>query len=220
MRRLMYFICTTNRTGSSWLCAMLRSTGVAGHVREIVHKRKPNKEWRDHLQTNPYGIKLNPPIMRLIWPLVDLEEKRSAKFVWLIRRDSWRQAISQYRAMQSHVWHVDRSKPVPEEHLDVVFDPKAIAEIRREFLKQGRFWRGFFAKNQIQPLKIEYEDLCAEPEATVRRVLGHLGLIYDGPIATETNQVLRDGLTDAWLRKLTGQGSGQFQSSEARGETG
>jgi len=202
MARLLYFICTTNRTGSSWLCAMLRSTGVAGHVGEIVRKRRPEDEWKANLQTDPYGAKLNPPMMRRLWPLVDPIERRLAKFIWLVRRDTWRQAISQYRAMQSRVWHVSDGEPIPGKHFDVPFDRKAIQETREEFMRQDRLWRRWFADNDIRPLKIEYEGLCAEPRLTVRRVLTHLGLAYKGQIQIETHRVLRDELTEEWVRKL------------------
>jgi len=203
MGRLLYFICTTNRTGSSWLCAMLRSTGVAGRVREIIHKRHPQREWRDDLATNPYGIKLNPAMMRRIWPLVTPEEKQTAKFVWLVRRDSWRQAISQYRAKRSRVWHVGRGKLIPKDHSAVTFDATRITEIREGFLRQNRLWRQWFEENRVRPLKITYERLYFRPEMHVRRVLGHLGLTCDGPIDTGTHRVLRDAITDEWVRQLT-----------------
>jgi len=202
MPRLLYFICTTNRTGSAWLCAMLRSTGVAGHVGEIVHKRRPEDEWKANLQTNPYGVKLNPSMMHRIWPLVDPDERRSAKFIWLVRRDMWRQAISQYRAMQSRVWHVCDGKSIPEEHFDVPFDRKVLEETREEFLRQDRLWRRWFVDNDIRPLTIEYENLCVEPRLTVRRILTHLGLAYHGRIEIETYRVLQDELTEHWVRKL------------------
>ncbi len=203
MGRLLYFICTTNRSGSSWLCHMLNSTGVAGSVGEIVDKTRPDKEWRDNSAAHPYGIKLNPSMMRRIWPLVAPEEKRNARFVWLVRRDSWRQAISQYRAEQSRVWHLWRGKSIPEDHSAVAFNATLITEMRDVLLRQNRLWRQWFQENGVRPLKISYERLSIKPEKHVRRVLDHLSLACDRPISTGTLQITRDEITDDWVRQLT-----------------
>ena len=202
MARRVRFICMTNRSGSSWLCHMLNSTGVAGFVGEIRQKDQPAKEWREKRDVDPYCVKLNWHMMQRVWPLMTPGEAAGARYVFLIRRDKWRQAISQYRARASGVWHLWAGKPIPARHNQVPFDAGAIRSIRNNLIAQDQQWGAWFRKRGIRPLKLYYEDLCRAPVATTRLVLQYFGLPSGGPINMYTLLVSRDELTEEWMRLL------------------
>ncbi|GAB4543191.1 MAG: Stf0 family sulphotransferase [Roseibium sp.] len=112
----------------------------------------------------------------------DLDRLRAAfgetLFIHLTRRDKIGQAVSFVRAKQSGLWHraadgseLERlSAPRP-----LQYDPAALKECHDRFTRFDRDWQGWFANEGISPLRIAYEDLSADPRATLRRVLGHLG---------------------------------------------
>jgi len=202
MTRRLYFIAATNRTGSTWLCRMLSSTGTAGCPRELLRHRPIAEQWAESLDKDPHGVKLWLPELRTLWPLVDPAERRRARWVWLVRRDTWRQAVSQYRARTSGVWHVTGRARIPPAHRDVPYDAAAIADVRLRLRRAARAWRTWFRCHAVAPLLILYEDLAAEPEKTVRRILRHLRLDEPPTIDTRGMTILRDEITDAWLDRL------------------
>jgi LPS sulfotransferase NodH len=81
-----------------------------------------------------------------------------------------------------------------------------------------KIWSRFFQRNEIQPLALTYEDLCADYPGTVRRVLDFLRLrpsreFILGPPQTERQA---DTLTEEWLEqytRLASQNSGPCQAA-------
>jgi len=100
-------------------------------------------------------------------------------FIHLTREDKIGQAISYVRAEQSGLWHraadgseLERlSAPRPLE-----YDLVALKECHDRFIRFDSDWLAWFAEQGIVPLTITYEDLAADPQATLRRVLERLGL--------------------------------------------
>ena len=219
MTRRLYFIAATNRTGSTWLCRMLSSTGTAGCPRELLRHRPIAEQWAESLDKDPHGVKLWHGVLATLWPLVDPAERRRARWVWLVRRDTWRQAVSQYRARSSGVWHVTggTQQEIPAAHRDVAYDAAAIAAERLRLRRAAQAWRTWFTAHQLRPLLILYEDLAAEPEKTVRRILRHLRLDEPATIDTGGMTILRDEITDAWLDRLRRDGEMQANHGATEG---
>lgn len=207
MTRRPYFICTVNRTGSAWLCWMLRSTGVCGQPYEFDPDRPVVEQWKENENTDPYGVKLNALQLRTIWPHVSRPDKHNARWVHLVRDDMWRQAISLVRAQQSGIWHVERDDgEIPAEHRETEYDAWRIIRERRRLMRGRRDIRLFLHRHHYRPLRIVYEEMCEAPEATVRHVLEHLGFAYDGPIDTDGMRRQADDITEDWLRRLRADG--------------
>jgi LPS sulfotransferase NodH len=105
----------------------------------------------------------------------DLELLRNAfprlKFVHVFRRHKLRQALSKARAHQTGLWKVQEGKTVQREPQ---FDAELIEQCLKESEQQEKLWGRFFQRIEIDPLRVEYENLCEDYEANIHRVLGFL----------------------------------------------
>ncbi len=105
----------------------------------------------------------------------DLELLRNAfprlKFVHVFRRHKLRQALSKARAHQTGLWKVQEGKTVQREPQ---FDAELIEQCLKESDQQEKLWERFFQRIGTDPLRVEYENLCEDYEATIRRVLDFL----------------------------------------------
>jgi len=105
----------------------------------------------------------------------DLDLLRNAfprlKFVHVFRRHKLRQALSKARAHQTGLWKVQEGKTVQREPQ---FDAELIEQCLKESEEQERLWGQFFERIGIDPLRVEYENLCEDYEANIRRVLNFL----------------------------------------------
>lgn len=205
---MKYLICVTNRVGSSWLCSMLTSTGVAGHPVEHFNLREEDwPRFAAHYQAistiDPLGIKTSyPSLMRAI-AYVGFDEFRHAKCIWLRRKDTLAQAISNYRAMVTGQWVVRRNEQV----IDVKTAPDCdlIRRLWTEYDHCNRvLWPDWFAKAEQEPLQIWYEDMCQDPEATVRMICSFLELPPPRQIDIGSLQVQRDGCNERWRETVLG----------------
>lgn len=127
-------------------------------------------------------------------------------FIHLTRQDKIGQAVSYVRAEQSGLWHraadgseLERlSPPRP-----LTYDRAALVECHDRFTRFDRDWLAWFAGQGIVPLTITYEDLAADPQATLRRVLERLGL--EGSVADHAVPgvaKLADATNAEWAMRL------------------
>jgi LPS sulfotransferase NodH len=135
-------------------------------------------------------------------------------YVWLSRRDTLAQAVSHARALTSGTWAVgadERHDATPEATAAATaFDPDLVRRLHSEVLEQEAAWQRLFARRGIKPLRLWYEDLVADFDGCLRRVLAHAGLDWhattDVPHPRVSRQSAADG--DAWLplaRRLLGE---------------
>jgi LPS sulfotransferase NodH len=105
----------------------------------------------------------------------DLDLLRNAfprlQFVHIIRRNKLRQALSKARAVQTNLWKVQQGKSAQGEPK---FDANLIEQCLRESEQQEEIWESFFQRVCIEPFRIEYEQLSANYEETIREVLRFL----------------------------------------------
>src|SRR5438874_5645414 len=82
-----------------------------------------------------------------------------------------RQALSKARAHQTGLWKVQAGKGVQREPQ---FDAELIEQCLQDSEEQEKLWERFFQRIGIDPLRIEYENLCEDYEGNIRRVLDFL----------------------------------------------
>jgi LPS sulfotransferase NodH len=100
-------------------------------------------------------------------------------FIHLSRRDKVEQAVSCVKAEQTGLWHV-----APDgTELERVAPPRApvydAAEIRAWFdamTSYDRDWQDWFGRQGIEPHRISYEALSADPQGVLSEILDRLGL--------------------------------------------
>ncbi|MEM0946359.1 MAG: Stf0 family sulfotransferase [Pseudomonadota bacterium] len=100
-------------------------------------------------------------------------------FIHLTRSDKLGQAISRLRAEQSGLWHkwadgrvLERQQPVRR----VGYDARAIADHIKELTALDTAWNDWFTSEGIEPLRIQFDALCANPQGTLANVLSKLDL--------------------------------------------
>ena len=259
-----YIVCSTQRSGSTYLCGLLASTQVAGNPQEFFEAMAetglpPHPSfflaglprtgagvrddrrlaavpeycdlrlvdgWSAHLERSfRLGTTANGVFSaKLMWnqlpemqwhaaalpELAGLEGRDlldalfgPASYVWIRRRDSVRQAISLWRAMQTRVWRRDQAVHAGDAgqvaaRLHYSFE--AIEHLRRRLDADQNAWGRFFAAAGVEPLELEYEgDVAPDPGGAVARVLAHVG-IEPPPGWVPSTPMLRqaDAINDEW----------------------
>lgn len=228
--RASYVICTTPRSGSSFLCEMLQSTDVAGRPDEYFwnppagHEQWSDDEYRAYVeQIRQAGTTLNGVFgVKLMWGYFDEVVARLAaltgqagssppeilatvfsnlKYVWLTRRDKVRQAISWHRALATQRWRSTDAAPASAPEPTFHFD--AIDALVGVATADDRAWQDFFDRHGLAPLEVVYEELEQAPEQACSRVLDFLALsaLPRSPSQVWRHQRQADALSDAWVRR-------------------
>ena len=99
-------------------------------------------------------------------------------YIHLSRGDTVAQAVSLVRAEQSGLWHLAADGRVLEgaaELRPMVYDGDRIATLVREMTRDNAAWNAFFAAHALQPLRLTYEAVTADPQAALAQVLAALG---------------------------------------------
>ncbi len=99
-------------------------------------------------------------------------------FIHLSRKDRVSQAISRVRAEQTGLWHrhadgseMERLAPPKEPH----YDPDAIAQHVKELSALDVEWERWFKHHKLEPVRIAYDTLAAEPQKVLSDVLSAIG---------------------------------------------
>jgi LPS sulfotransferase NodH len=123
------------------------------------------------------------------------------KFVHVIRRHKLRQALSKARAHQTGLWKVQEGKTVQREPQ---FDAELIEQCLKDSEQQEKLWARFFQRIGIEPLRVEYENLCEDYEANIRRVLGFLQISLPRRTRIDPPMTVRqaDDMSRAWEERF------------------
>jgi len=126
------------------------------------------------------------------------------KFVHLSRTDVLKQAISGVIAVQTQSW---KSSRAPAKSLtDDDFDAVEISRTMEDCMVHNERWKNIFELFGIQPLRITYEELAADPPDVSAAVADFLGLdgppIKDRRFATAPLQVQSNDLNARWEERF------------------
>ena len=135
----------------------------------------------------------------------DLDLLRNAfpclQFVYIVRRNKLRQALSKARATQTNLWKVQQGKTAQGE---AQFDTNLIEQCLRDSEQQEEAWEHFFQRFDIEPFRVEYEKLCTDYEGTVRGVLNFLKISVPRRICISTPVTIKqsDEINRAWEERF------------------
>ena len=224
-----YLICGVPRSGTTLLCQLLASTGVAGRPDEYFWHGEPlgrndarisdYERYVAHVidaGTTPNGV-FGAKVM---WGYLDdvLARLRSLpgrerladrsllesvfprlQFIWMRREDVVAQAVSWARAIQTNRWHYGDDR---DPHGEPVFDFDQIHALAGEAERHTTAWERWFAANGVEPLAITYEALVAEKAAVARRALDFLGLtVPEDAVTGAPTPKQADSLNEDWIRR-------------------
>jgi LPS sulfotransferase NodH len=119
-----------------------------------------------------------------IWPDV--------RAVWLVRRDTVRQAVSFARARQTAAWTGAARDARP-----AVYRREDVAAALRDIERWERDWSAWFAARP-SPLRLDYEDVAADLPGALAAVFQHLDLEPPDRWPAPALRVQADEDSDAW----------------------
>ncbi len=214
----LYLICTLERTGSEYLCWLLRSTGMMGDPQEWYNHNLPQR-WTPSKSGIPFlealaretstvngvfGIKMMLGCLHN-FALLDrwdaIRERFAPQMVWLRRRDKLRQAISRYRAIETGQWHRTTADQPPQ--TSPRFNARQIWAHHDQLLQWEQDWQREFRAIGERPLEVWYEDIQTDPQPAVREICRLVGVTANPVDLRKCPLVIqRDELTEMWVRRL------------------
>lgn len=123
------------------------------------------------------------------------------RHIFMMRRNTVRQAVSWWRAIQSQAWHRpvgDDEAPPPDED---AYDFDAIDRLVDEVAMREAGIQAFVGEAGIVPLTVVYEDFVADYAGTTRRVLAYLDLDTTISIPPPAFERLSDAVAEAWVQR-------------------
>ena len=211
-----YAVCSNPRSGTTYLCGLLLSTGVLGlptewlradgnsaHPRYRPYPTDLEEQFqlmlRDGSTPNGVcGLKMFPEHFDTTLSVRWAERMPGLKFIRFIRRDLLGQAISLSIARQTESyahWLPERRAAVySRAHIARCMDWLATGDAR---------WDQFFALNGLDPMVVTYEELCADPQGVVSAI-GRLVDVPQAPIGTFEREprIQRDGRSAEWRARF------------------
>ena len=225
-RQDTYIICSTPRTGSTLLCELLASTGLAGNPHSYFRSQdieKRSSEWElqpqggfpvyleavRRLTSTPNSV-LG---LRVMWGTLDeiLGELRSlrgnADDIILLEKEFGRLRFIHLTRGDVVGQAISLYKAEKSDYWhstqpgipcqSVHYNFDEIAKRIESLRNDNAAWLEWFESVGVEPLSVSYEELELDPQATADRVLRYLGLEYSGTTSAP-NKKLADGTTDEW----------------------
>jgi trehalose 2-sulfotransferase len=125
-------------------------------------------------------------------------------YIWIIRCDKVRQAVSWAKAGQTNVyaWHKGES-PLPRQ--EPTFDFTFIDNLYNLILEGEAGWGTFFEACGVQPFKVVYEELVETYEETAFRILDYLNIPFPKDLVFGERRLQKqaDALNELWVEKYT-----------------
>ncbi len=195
-----YMIAMTPRSGSSYLTDVLSRTMLLGrpgeflpyeHIKIAMDKLGRNKiAVQDHFlwvirQTSTNGVFGQKSSYYQAQQFFDWDGFNvfdylfpGTKFIYLIRRAIVKQAISLYIATETKVFHTnvehERNRIKMIESLP--YNRKKINYWLKHIVNQEILWSRYFKEKGIDPLFFYYEDLVADVEFWVNKIISYVGV--------------------------------------------
>jgi LPS sulfotransferase NodH len=121
------------------------------------------------------------------------------RYVWIRRRDTTRQAVSLWKALQTQQWRRDSDEDAGGRGLRFSF--AAVNHLKLRIDEHNAAWQGFFEECGVEPLKVIYEELVEDYERTVLRLLDDIGVPVPENFAVATPKMKRqaDDLSEEWV---------------------
>ena len=195
-----YAVLSVPRSGSTMLCSALWETGLAGRPEEYF-QRRPRAQYKQRpglwtidailedvqrrrtTSNGVFGLKIHAADYADMFGQ-DHDNNAGQRFlsqfdrlVLCFRRRKIDQAISNILAIERRVWTNKGSDRL--EFPARLFRPADIEAISLDIARmagQERFWRETIARTATPAIEVAYEDLAADPNAVIGRVLAFLDL--------------------------------------------
>lgn len=136
-----------------------------------------------------------PQVMATLFPNIH--------YIWITRHDKVRQAVSWAKAGQTDVYaSVKGETPIPPKR-EPSFDFEFIDLLHKLVLEGEAGWQNFFETCNVQPFRVQYEDLVEAYEPTALRILEYMKISYPKNLIFGERRMQKqaDILNEAWVEK-------------------
>lgn len=192
--RKAYIIGITPRSGSTLLCDLLVSTGVAGNPKEYFNSDYMNLPKYNQMpsldryvstiinetktENGVFGIKISFGQAR---PLIEKKLLKQlvpdAKVVNLFRRNIVRQATSLHIAAKTNYFHTGDNNERRDKLLSTLeFDADALFGRVKAIYQEEKGWFDYLDSSAISYMKLFYEDNIRDVDQTISSILTYIGL--------------------------------------------
>lgn len=126
------------------------------------------------------------------------------RYIWITRRNKVRQAVSLSRAIQTSIWEVRTDKKTRAPQHDPRYRFNIIDLLMQRMVIHEARWHEYFAKNNIKPMIVFYEDFVNSYQETTGEMLKFIGL--NGGEDLLPGNTLRtkqaDQLSEMWVERF------------------
>jgi len=185
----LFVLAFTNRSGSNLLSDYLLQTDLVGGLGEYLNQETViKKSLQNKLDTFPdyinfissrlstgshaFGIKASAEQLKMLidWNITGMF---SETFIFHIRRDDiFRQAVSHWIATQTGQW----TSLQPKRKVELVFNGDKIINIVNDIVASNSTIHYLCARGNINYTSVSYQEVLANPSATVSRLMNAAGL--------------------------------------------
>ncbi len=121
-------------------------------------------------------------------------------YIYLQRKDKVAQAVSLVVANQTGLWHLNSDgseKQRTGSHKNPEYSYKQISKELSMLEDEADGWEEWFKSNNIEPLRVWYEDLSSDPLAVLDRIMDFIGRSSNSEIKVRTARTSSD-LNKQW----------------------
>lgn len=204
--KYFYFVASTERSGSTYLCTMLWRTGILGAPVEYFNFNNIMLQMAVRLGTQSldeylhrlfevrsspngvFGAKIHWPHLQFLILSKLLTRFPNARWIFIDRRDAVAQAVSYAKAVQTQQW---RSSAIPQ--ATPKFDFDTILQWHKQLVADKNAWHTFLRSAKVQPLIVFYEDFIERADAITAEIVVKLGFPAEPHGTPMAPEVARQG---------------------------
>ncbi len=211
-----YIMLSEGRSGSNWLGSMANKTKKLGHMTEWLGQEYFDKKIDQYTvdefvgmvmgkavsENGRFAIKIFPRHIHYVNAHLGFDfirkcmDEHETKLIFLTRRDTFAQAISLVRGIQTRQWTSRNEKSGSEE-----YDFSALCRAYFYISRSNQYWDAYLGVNNFDHDRFVYEDLLSDPTPLLETIADALDVQEQLEWNTDL-KIQRDTKTKEWLERF------------------